>query len=79
MPEEEKNVVCKFSPYRTCYHLDEGGKLLRIDGPQPLNTLRVYKKGQPPRIPGPKSMGFRFPAKKRNFRARLAMARQGYY
>ena len=37
-------MVCKFSPYRVCYHLDEDGKLYKIAGPQPLNTLRVYKK-----------------------------------
>ena len=77
MPEEGKNVICKFSPYRTCYHLDESGKLHRIDGPQPLSTVRVYDKGNPPRIPGPKSMGFRLPAQKRSFRARLAKAKQG--
>ena len=40
----ETPVVCKFSPYRVCYHLDEDGKLYKIAGPQPLNTLRVYKK-----------------------------------
>ena len=36
--------MCKFAPYRICYHLGESGRMRRIQGAQPVNIYRVYKR-----------------------------------
>ena len=40
--EGKMRVVCKFSPYRICFHHGKDGKLSYI-GKQPININRVYK------------------------------------
>ena len=39
--KNRKQIVCKFAPYRVCYHY-MNGRLRIIKGPQPTNTQRIY-------------------------------------
>jgi len=42
---DDRKIVCKFAPYRRCYRMDEDGKLQPMRRAQPVNILRVYKRG----------------------------------
>jgi len=45
MGRDDSKIVCKFSPYRKCFRVDEDGKLVPMRRAQPVNILRVYKRG----------------------------------
>ena len=42
--DDDREIVCKFAPYRVCYIMGVDGKLRPMRRAQPVSIMRVYKR-----------------------------------